>query len=80
MFSLLLAVLDDCSEFSGGAIFHTGSLHVDDTSFVDNKAAVEGPAIVSIGLITKLSNVSFSGNAFHCRAEKYAYVVPNEAS
>ncbi|CAN0559019.1 unnamed protein product, partial [Laminaria digitata] len=57
----------------GGAIFHTGSLRVVNTSFEANKAGVEGPAIISIGLIKELSNVTFSENSFYCRGTKYGY-------
>lgn len=45
-----------------------------------NKAGVKGPAIISIGLLIELSNVSFSENSFDCPATKYGYVVENEVS
>lgn len=70
---------DDGSDFSGGAVFHTGSLRVVDTSFVANQAVLEGPSIISVGLLRQLSNITFSENVFHCPANKYSYIVKTEA-
>ena len=69
-----------CTETSGGAIFHTGSMRVSNTSFVANKAGVEGAGVMSVGLLEELSNVSFSENAYHCRFGEYGYLDKNEAS
>lgn len=60
-------------------MYHVGSLRVVDTSFVANQASVEGPSIISLGQLKQLSNVSFSQNVFYCPANKYGYVVKNEA-
>lgn len=65
------------SEISGGAIFHTGSLRVTDTSFIANEAGVEGPAVMSIGLLNELHNVYFLRNMKHCDAGEYGYIVKN---
>ena len=66
---------------SGGAIYHTGSLHIFNTSFVANEVGIEGPAIISIGLLEELSNVQFSENTFDCRAGEYGYIIAeNEVS
>lgn len=64
---------------SGGAIYHTALLRVANTTFVGNKAGVEGPAVMSVGLVHTLSNVSFLDNAYHCRAGEYGYFVTSEA-
>jgi len=62
------------SEVAGGAIFHTGHLRVANSSFFANRAGADGPAVMSIGLLERLSNVLFSENAHHCRAGKYGYI------
>ena len=54
-------------------------MRVYNTSFVANKAGVEGAGIMSIGYVEVLSNVSFSENAYYCRAGKYGYLEQNEA-
>lgn len=69
---------DEYPVVSGGAIFHTGYLRVVDSSFVENQVEKEGPAIMSIGVLQTLSNVSFVGNAYHCRAGQYSHVVLDE--
>lgn len=65
---------------AGGAIFHTGSLHLFDTSFVANQAGIEGVAVRSVGFVKELSNVYFLDNAYVCPAGEYGYIVKNEAS
>ena len=50
------------------------------TSFVANEVGIEGPAIISIGLLEELSNVQFSENTFECRAGEYGYIDKNEVS
>ena len=69
----------DLTETSGGAIFHTGSMRVFNTSFVANKAGVEGPAVMSVGFLEEMSNVSFSENAFFCRVGEYGYLDKSKA-
>ena len=63
---------------SGGAIYHTGSLDIFNSSFLANEVGVEGPAIISIGGLEALSNVRFSENTFYCRAGEYGYIAQNE--
>ena len=70
--------LHEFSDTSGGAIYHTGYLRLSNTSFVGNEAGIEGPAIISIGLLEELSNVYFSENTFDCRAGEYGYTVKTE--
>lgn len=48
------------------------------TSFVANQAGIEGVAVISIGLLEALSNVSFSENLFYCRAGSYGYVIKDD--
>ena len=49
-------------------------MRVFNTSFVSNKAGVEGPGIMSVGFLEALSNVSFSENAYYCDVGKYGYL------
>lgn len=79
--SLLLNVTAfvDLTVTSGGAIFHTGSMRVINTSFVANMAGVEGPGLMSIGYLEELSNVSFMANTFLCDVGQYGYINKNEA-
>lgn len=65
------------AEFSGGAIFHSGFLRVSNATFVANLVGKDGPAIMSIGLLKELSNVSFLGNAYRCPAGQYGYILDN---
>lgn len=65
---------------SGGAIYHTGALRIFNGTFLANKAGVEGAAIISIGVLETLSNVSFSENSYYCRAGEYGHVIENEVS
>lgn len=62
----------------GGAIFHTGVLHLFHTTFVANEVGHEGAAILSMGFLEELSNVSFSSNMYFCRAGKYGYIDTDE--
>ena len=62
------------SEFSGGGIFHTGFLHLAQTSFEANRAGSDGTAVMSIGILEQLSNVVFSGNAYECPIGEYGYI------
>ena len=76
-------ILSACNDFldtSGGAIFHTGSLRLSSTSFVGNKVGVEGPAIMSVGFLEELSDVSFLENTYDCRAGQYGYIYKNEVN
>ena len=74
-----LTVSNDFPATSGEAIFHTGSMRVSNTIFAANQAGVEGPAVMGIGFLEELSNVSFSENTYYCRAREYGYIVKNEA-
>ena len=55
------------------------SMRVFNTSFVANKAGVEGPAVMSVGFLEEMSNVSFSENAYFCRVGDYGYLDKKEA-
>lgn len=65
---------------SGGAIFHTGYLRIFSSTFVANKAGIEGPAVMSIGFLEEMSSVVFSENMYYCGAGKYGYIVNSEVS
>lgn len=46
---------------------------------MENAAGIEGAAVISVGVLEKLSNVSFSENTYYCRAGEYGYTVKSEA-
>ena len=50
------------------------------TTFVANKAGVEGAAIMSVGLLEELSNVSFTENTYFCRTGEYGHIAKSKAS
>ena len=54
-------------------------MRVFNTTFVANKAGVEGPGVMSIGDLEEMSDVSFSENAYFCRVGEYGYLNENEA-
>ena len=62
------------TEYSGGAVFHTGSLWLVHTMFEGNMAGAEGPAMISIGLLQGITNVSFSQNSYFCSAGEYGFI------
>lgn len=70
---------NDFTGTSEGAIFHTGSMRVFNSSFVANEVGVEGPAIMSIGFLEELAYVSFSANTYQCRVGEYGYIDKSEA-
>ncbi|CAN0516936.1 unnamed protein product, partial [Laminaria digitata] len=63
----------------GGAVFHAGPLCVTNTTFLANEAGLEGAAVMSIGLLKELYNVSFSENTYRCGASEYGYILKSEA-
>lgn len=56
---------------SGGAIFHTGSMTLNECNFTANEAGDEGLAVISIGLLESMHNVTFVDNNLHCAAGEY---------
>lgn len=48
------------------------------SSFVENRAGIEGAAVMSIGLFEIISNVSFLENTYYCRPGEYGYTVKSE--
>lgn len=63
------------AEVSGGAVYYTGRILVQDTLFVANEAVREGFAIISLGVIEQgdFFNASFVGNVPHCPAGQYGF-------
>lgn len=57
---------------SGGALYHTGVVTLQNVSFVANRAGDEGMAVTSIGELDKTSNASFTGNTIHCPVGEYS--------
>eukprot|EP00903_Cladosiphon_okamuranus_P017270 g15914.t1 len=57
---------------TGGALRLAGTASVDNCSFVDNVSdEEEGAAVSNIGFISRMAEVSFSGNAFDCQPGKF---------
>lgn len=57
---------------SGGALRLAGTASVDNCSFEENVSNdVGGAALSNIGVISKMKNVSFTGNVFACPPGKY---------
>lgn len=63
------------AEVSGGAVYYTGRIQVQDTLFEANEAVREGFAIISLGVIEPgdFSNTAFVGNVPHCPAGQYGF-------
>lgn len=62
------------SGISGGAIFHTGSMSLATCTFIENEAGDEGLAVISIGLLDSMDNVTFQDNTKHCATGQYGYM------
>lgn len=63
-----------CAAVSGGGLYLHGPLNaLDESIFTANTAGEEGPAVMSMGYITSMSNVSFDHNAFSCATGFYGY-------
>lgn len=58
---------------SGGAIYHTGELELNNTRFVANQAGVQGLAVNSLGELSFARNTSFERNARYCLPGEYGY-------
>eukprot|EP00752_Nemacystus_decipiens_P012585 g11145.t1 len=57
---------------AGGALRLAGMASVDNCSFVDNVSDDgEGAAVSNIGSISKMTTISFRGNAFFCRPDMF---------
>lgn len=75
LFSLCLSLRVEDS--SGGALVHAGVIeHMSDTNFRRNGAGKEGPAILSLGLLNSIADVTFDGNAFYCAVGKFSGETP----
>lgn len=46
---------------------------MDGSTFVENKAGDDGPAVLSLGIAENVSNVTFDANTFYCSAGQYGY-------
>lgn len=47
------------------------------STFIANTAGIEGPAIMSIGVMESVESVTLDRNEFHCEEGFYAYDVDN---
>lgn len=60
------------SEVSGGAFLHSGVLvELSGTTFENNTAGEDGPAVMSLGQAHNISNVNFDGNTLYCGVGYY---------
>lgn len=59
--------------YSGGGLFHTGSLDITNTSFIDNQAGQDGLAMYSFGALIEAPSLTFSNNTLYCPEGKYGY-------
>lgn len=68
------------TEGTGGGYIHSGVLELlDGSTFVENKAVEDGPAVMSLGIAENFSDVTFDANTFYCSAGAYGYEVEIEA-
>lgn len=52
---------------------HTGVMtEISDTVLEENSAGDEGPAVLSLGLLSTMSGVTFDGNDFYCEEGEYS--------
>lgn len=67
--SVVDSTFDDNTAGTGGALRLAGTASIDSCSFVENFSNDGGGAVVSnIGTISKMVNISFTGNGFNCPA------------
>lgn len=61
------------AESSGGALVHAGVMEeVSGTVFRRNSAGNEGPALLSLGIVQTISDVTFEDNVFYCDTGTYS--------
>lgn len=58
---------------SGGAIYNTGELALDNTLFTANQAGFQGLAVNSLGELSFARNITFERNARYCPLGEYGY-------
>lgn len=62
------------TEGSGGAYIHSGVLvRMDGSTFLENKAGEDGPAVMSLGIAENVSDVTLDANTFYCGAGQYGF-------
>lgn len=60
------------AEGSGGAYLHSGiAVNLQNCTFVRNRAGGEGIAVLSLGMVEKMSSVDFDSNTKYCRSGTY---------
>lgn len=62
-----------CTEKTGGALFNTGLMEIQDTVFAENTATSGGLAIQTLPSTVVLRNVTFDGNILSCPSQTYSY-------
>lgn len=63
----------NCTEETGGAIFSTGLMEIQDTVFAENTATSGGLAIQTLASTVLLRNVTFNDNILSCPSQTYSY-------
>eukprot|EP00752_Nemacystus_decipiens_P007571 g6764.t1 len=67
--SIFDSTFENNEAWTGGALRLAGTASIDGCSFVENFSGDGGGAVISnIGTISRMSNLSFSGNGFNCPA------------
>ena len=49
-------------------------MSLDRCAFIENEAGDEGLAVISIGLLVSMDNVTFQDNTKHCDTGEYGYM------
>lgn len=48
-------------------------MRLNGSTFVENKAGNEGPAVLSLGIAENISGITLDNNTFYCSAGQYGY-------
>ena len=60
-------------EVQGGALLHTGTLEaLTECTFKSNMAGEDGLAVMSLGIINYIADLTFKNNSFFCASGKYS--------
>ena len=68
---VVCGMLDDYPVTTGGALYNTGSLRINDTLFAENTAEDGGLAIQNAASAVELWNVTFEENTLSCPSQMY---------
>lgn len=69
--SIVNSVFEGNKAGAGGALRLAGTASVEGCSFVDNASDGGGAAVSNIGSLSRMANISFSGNVFYCQPDMF---------